>query len=293
LVGALVIALSLLGGWLEILDAAPQACLDADRVEQRVGAALAQAPSGPEPRARVVVDRGDDRLTARVQLIDARGAAAGIREIIAPASGCRQLEDAVVLHLTLALEESTTVAPAPAAPAPIVPGPNPIDGAPAVRALAPASAAPGSALVRSWLGAGTIAGALPGVGFGPALGLRGRWQRWSLSSEARVDWAFPTDHDGFRIRSWRPALGGDACLHPGALGLCTGLRGGLLRASSGRSSTSPTLDVTGRLVVSVMPAVALYAEPAMALVRTRLYVDGRPSWITPRASLAAGVMVRR
>jgi hypothetical protein len=291
-VGALVIALSLLGGWLEIVDAAPQACLDADRVEQRVGAALAQAPSGPEPRARVVVDRGSDRLTARVQLIDGRGDAAGIREIAAPVSGCRQLEDAVVLHLVLALEESAANAPVLA---PAAPGPTPIDREPVVirTASVPATPAPRSALVRSWLGAGTVAGALPGVGFGPALGLRGRWQRWSLGGEARVDWAFPTDHAGFRIHSWRPALGVDACLHPAALGLCTGLRGGLLRASSGRSSTSPTLDVTGRLLVSVMPAVALYAEPALALVRTRLYVDGRPGWTTPRASLAAGVMVGR
>ncbi len=144
-----------------------------------------------------------------------------------------------------------------------------------------------------WLGAGTVAGALPGVGLGAALGLRGRWQRWSLGGEARFDWAFPTDHDGFRIRSWRPTLGVDACLHPRVLGLCTGLRGGLLRASSGRSSTSPTLDVTGRLMATVMPAVAVYAEPALALVRTRLYVDGRPSWITPRASVAAGVMIWR
>jgi hypothetical protein len=289
-VGALMFALSLFSGWLEIEDAAPQACLDADRMEQRVGAALAQAPSGVEPRARVVVDREGDRLVARVHLTDAPGRAARVREIAAPASGCRQLEDALVLHLALALEQSAS-----AAPALTVPGPPPLtDRAPVVlHAAAPVSSVPRSALVRPWLGAGTVAGALPGVGFGPALGLRGRWARWSLGGEARVDWAFPTDHAGVRIRSWRPALGADACLHPGALGLCTGLRGGLLRASSRRSSTSPTLDVTGRLMATLMPDVAVYAEPALALVRTRLYVDGRPSWITPRASVAAGVMIWR
>ena len=239
MVGALVIALSLLGGWLEIVDAAPQACLDADRVEQRVGAAGAgalrarasgprgrgprgRAPHGPRPADRRARRRGRHPRDHRAGLgLPAAGRRRGPAPDARPGGidqgrggpGCASCDCVRADHDRLGA------------------------GRPGARACL-TSAEIG--LVRSWLGAGTVAGAPPGVGLGPALGLRGRWQRWSLGGEARFDWAFPTDHDGFRIRSWRPTLGVDACLHPRVLGLCTGLRGGLLRASSGRSSTSPS-----------------------------------------------------
>ena len=94
-------------------------------------------------------------------------------------------------------------------------------------------------------------------------------------------WGLPTHTDGIRIESARAAAGLLACTHPGQLGLCVGPRVGLLRASSGRSSTSPTLDVAGRLTLALGRFAALYAEPALALVRTRLSADGRQVWTTP------------
>jgi hypothetical protein len=96
-----------------------------------------------------------------------------------------------------------------------------------------------------------------------------------------------------RIASWRPTAALLGCGQAGSLALCLGPRVGLLRARSRRSSTAPVVEGTARLSLDVGAHVALYAEPAVALVRTRLTAEGRELWTTPRLSVAAGVMLWR
>ena len=170
--------LVLVGGWVEIEDAAPRACLDAAQVEARVADSLGRALPAGRSRARVEVRRIGASLGARIELLDEDGAVAGTREIAARAIRCRQMEDAVVLHLVLALDQQAQRVPAlTVAPDP-VPAAEPRAAAVAVaRVAAPIAPPAREADWQAYAGAGGVAGALPGFGLGPLIGGRARWGR--------------------------------------------------------------------------------------------------------------------
>jgi hypothetical protein len=287
-VGALTLAVALLAGWLEVDDVARRGCLNLARVEARVEEALAPALVGGQ--ARVAVRPAGKGVIARVELLNGHGALLGMREITSRAPGCRPLEDALVLHLTLAFEEAAAARTSTAVAA----EPPPVVQAPVVAAAATGAAetpAPAPVDWQASVGAGGVAGALPGFGLGLALAAQTRWPRLSLGADARLDWALPGQRQDVRVEAWRPTAALIGCTHQRRLAACLGPRLGLLLARSRWSSTAPTVDVMGRLTLDVGARFGLYVEPAAALVRTRLTAGGRELWTTPRLSLAAGVLL--
>jgi hypothetical protein len=300
----LLLGLVALGGWLDVEDSTGGVCLDAGRLEAIVARHLGRVPFAPDAgkRARAVVRRDGQGLAARVELRTERGVMTGSREIASRGNRCADLETALTVSLVLALshppsepateagtltardptEEPDAVVP----PGPVVPPPSPV----AVAAVPAGSGRQAS--WRAWMGAGGVAGALPGFGFGPSFGgsveLLGR----SLGTEARLEWGIPLQRRAFRIQSWRATGALAPCLRVGAGQVCSGLRAGLMRARGGQSSSSPTLEVIGRLLLGVPgSAVSVYAEPAVPLVRTRLSVDGARVWTAPRFSASAGLLI--
>jgi hypothetical protein len=288
-----LLGLVALGGWLELaaVDGTGADCLDARRLEGRVAEQLGQAPFDARAgiRARASIDRTRRGLVARLDLFTERGDRSGTREIVARSARCTDLETALTLTLVLALGQSLPP-PAPEVMAAAGPpaGPPPT----AIAVSLPSPAARSAPSWRTWLGAGGVAGGLPGLAFGPSLGARAETARLSLGSEGRFEWAIPVQHAGVQVQSWRATGAVVPCVRAGTGAFCGVVRAGLLRASSSQSSGSPVLELASRLIVGFLGGrAAVYVEPGFALVRTRLLIDGRPAWTTPRFSAGAGLMI--
>jgi hypothetical protein len=297
----LVLALVAGGGWLEVEDRTGRACLDARRLEAAVARHLGRAPFPPEgpTRVRAFVRRSGRGLAGRLEMRSTQGGLRGSRAIAARGGRCADLESALALSLVLALAAAPEQPEPPEAPTAtevtkvteVTEMPAPVS-APAMppEATSRAPASPPAAW-RAWLGAGGVIGALPGPGFGPALGGSAQRGVRSLAAEARFEGGIPVRLNGARVRSWRATGTLLPCLAVGAGRACGGVRAGFLHASSARSSTAPTLELTGRLQLDLQRgAVTLYAEPAVSLIRTRLRLEGAPAWTMPRFSAGAGLL---
>ncbi len=292
-----------LGGWLQIDAGASEGsrCLQVARIEAAVARMLERAPFAPADgvRVRVQLVRAGQQLSARAELLDGQGAVVGAREIAGRVGRCPDLAQALALSLALAIRESPSeAAPETAAEDSIGAAPDPdapiapafyADQAPAVSTAALSPPATGW---DAWVGGAGMVGALPGGGVGLATGGQVRRGRLALASEARFDWGLPVRREGASIQSLRLAGAVMPCIQTAPVALCGGLRGGLLWAESTRATGSPMLEALARLRVFLgSTRVSLFAEPGLGLVRTRLSIDGRPVWTTPRFSAAAGVLM--
>jgi hypothetical protein len=299
-----LLTLVALDGWLEVEDRTGVPCVAADRVEAAVARHLGHPPFGPEAgtRARAVVRGQGEGLSARLQLHDTEGAATGSREITARSGRCRELERALTVSLVLALDRLPTTPGEPAKVSPSDAQSEPVYPSEPDGKIAETRWPPGVRRIpdgsdekswRAWVGAGGVADALPGFAFGPTAGGRVERNGFSIDAELRFEWGLPVHRLGYRVRSWRAVGTVLPCVRRWwKLGVCAGVRGGLLHASGSRSSRSASLDLSGRLIAELLGgAMSIYAEPAVAVVRTRLKVAGTPAWTTPRYSAGAGFFV--
>ncbi|MDP8999013.1 MAG: hypothetical protein M3O46_02765 [Myxococcota bacterium] len=182
-------------------------CPDETALHKAVAARFGYDPFFAWARQTVVVqisrDRG--RYAARLQLVDEQGLARGTREIRSDEPSCAELFDAAALAISIALDASTSIVPAPPTsqdvvmqasppspgPALVVPETSPPYGDSAAHPAAPVAAAAATGPWRIGVDALASAWVAPNVAPGIAAFAAFRARAVSLGLEFQTDVSIP------------------------------------------------------------------------------------------------------
>ena len=297
--------------------AGSEQCADEAQLRDDVGARLGYAPfdDASPTKLRVRLSREGATLRAAVELIDARGAVTGSREL--SSTSCEELESATSLTMAMVIdplgadaEPSTATAPAlPPAAAPVAPPPT----APSVAASvipaardatlgAPPSdrpeVAPSSTRLRVGLSGVAGLGYAPAVGYGATLGVGIGLRSFSIDLEGRRD--LPVTAVLGRGEATTSLLLANVvpCLHRGILSACGVASLGSMQSLGGRvaspSSRSALFVAVGARAGVEWPlsgsfALAARGEVLAPLIHTTLRLDGEDVWATPVLAGSLGV----
>jgi hypothetical protein len=291
-------------------------CPDEAALRSAVAARFGYDPFFAWAKRTVVVEvsRRGERYASRVQMLDERGMARGVRDLTTDGPSCSELFDATALAISIALDASSKPE-VPAAVAVESPSTTP-------RALTPPEPLPSlrdvprdepepppvaGAPVPSWfVGVDVLGsqGTAPSVSAGMAAFGGVRVNALSAALELRADVpASTTTVDARQATSWLYALELVPCVHFGALSVCAlGTVGQFVVSSTGVSSPSSSTSLfvaTGaRLGAewSLSRALLLRAhvDGLVDLDPPTYRLDGTDRWIAPplAVSLAVGVALR-
>jgi hypothetical protein len=272
--------------WLEVVrERGAEGCPDARGLRAAVEAELGRPVAGRQ--VRCVVGREGRRWQARVA-IDSDEAAGAARIIRAEGADCRPLAAALKLSLALAL------GPAPEPP------PLRVDQVTDGELPDALAARPAPPTGGPWSVSGGVvlsSGALLDLTTGLELGARWQRRRFVLALEGRGERALQGRRGPATIDGWRASAAVLPCLAPGTVRLCGVARaGGFTARSEGlavaRAGRGLLAEAGARAAWQVgrdRLALALYLEATAPLVRTRLLVDGQPSWASPPVVLSLGL----
>jgi len=302
----------------ERLAAAKDACPDEATMRGLVGARLGYDPfvDADGVKLRIEFDSEGRGLVGRVTLTSPEGDRKGGRTLRTASADCSELASSVSLAVALAIDPDSARAahgepvkeeaeppPVPVAPAPEpTPKPAPSVSAPPKKA-APSPRSKGPHLgVRIDAGIVVGVGIVPGVSFGPRLGVGLDGVLWSLSAEgtAIVPGARATDFGTASASVVYAAL--VPCLHPAFANifmadLCVAGGAGAMSSEAKNVTRSfPSTNVYGSIApragLTIVPsknvAFRLGTELGVALTRIHLNIDdnGKPRevWASPPVS---------
>ncbi|MEZ4269691.1 MAG: hypothetical protein R3F39_25305 [Myxococcota bacterium] len=316
----LLTALGLLSGAAEISRAAGPArvrlsvgfaeaarCPPAAVFEAAVVARLGYDPrrEAAELSAEVTIRRSGRRLGGVIALFGPGGEAMGERRVAGRAGRCAALVETLALALSMALDADAVSRPhGPRRPLDRTASaasrqdcePTPAPAAPPELEPPAPERALGSRELDGGLRIGF--GEAPSVSTGLMAGLR--FARGAFVGGLELAGAWPAGRDvgGGRIRVSTLQAAFVPCGRIGWFRLCGVARAGLAFAAgqgldSARRGVAPTAALGARLSLHLpihrRLALAVHAELAAALLRTRLRVDADVAWTTPRLGGAAGV----
>jgi hypothetical protein len=271
-------------------------CPGENAVRAAVGARLGYDPffAWAHDTLFAEISRADGAFLVDLKLVDDRSMLRGARQISVTASDCAAAIDAMALTVSLTIDPSSLVSPAPASPAPASAAPPPptVDVEPEPP-LPPAASPerPASARHAQSLSGHVGLGALGSVGAAPsatvgAVAFAGvSWRMLSLDLEGRAD--LPGTGAGqdtsARVRSWLVAGSVVPCAHLGVSFGCLVVSGGSLGATSVGTAT-PRTDhapwwALGPRAGAELPlggglSVRAYAELLATTTRNALSLDG-------------------
>lgn len=286
----------------EAADCPPVAAFEA-AVEARLGydprreaAALA---------AQVGIVRVGRRLEGVIALYGARGESLGERRVEGRAGRCAALVETLALALSMALDAGAASRRhgqrRPLDLAQTTATREAIEPSPALAAVPPVAeglrqAQPSTREVDGGLRVGF--GEAPSVSSGLVAGLRYAWGGFVGGFELAGAWPAGREVGGGRVRVSSLQAAFVPCGRAGWFRFCGVARAGLAfaageRLEPARRGVAPTVGLGARLSVhlplSGRVALAVHAELAAALLRTRLRVDDAVAWSTPRLGGATGV----
>lgn len=274
-------------------------CPEAAELERAVTARLGYSPWVEEPEVilNAVVSGGPGAFTLHLAMLDADGTVAGQRDLASTSMDCREIAEALVLDLCMAIDPRAALQPASAPPPPPavttppprrrprwVPSPPP----PEMRGIEWRHSGWAHA-VLSW---GTAPGVSSGMQVGTALG----WGPFQSGVEARLLAPSLLPVPGGRVGTALVAATWLPCVRQGWLLACgAATAGGLVAMGDGlhqaRRVTRPYAALGTRLELEIplVAAVALRTglEASLSLNRVRLSdsVTGATYWAMPPGSL--------
>ncbi len=269
-------------------------CPGENAVRAAVGARLGYDPffAWAHDTLFAEISRADGAFLVDLKLVDERSMLRGARQISVTASDCAAAIDAMALTVSLTIDPSSLVSPAPAnpvAPPPTVdvdPEPPPLPPAPAGSPERPASTPHGQSLSgHAGVGALGSVGAAPSATVGAVAFAGVSWRMLSLDLEGRAD--LPGTGAGqdtsARVRSWLVAGSVVPCAHLGVSFACLVVSGGSLGATSVGTAT-PRTDhapwwALGPRAGAELPlrgglSVRAYAELLATTTHNALSLDG-------------------
>lgn len=267
-------------------------CPGEQAVHAAVGARLGYDPFFAWARDTLFVEitRTGGEFHADLKLVDDRNLLRGGREISVTSTDCTAAIDAIGLTISLTIDPSSLLNPAPSRPA-TVPQPEVQPEVPPsspqvsreVQARAPRSP---SERFSGHIGAGAVAsfGTAPDATLGPTLFAGASWRSLSLDVEGRADLPASGAVQGTsaRVRSWLVVGSVVPCVHLGGPFGCVVLSGGSLGATSlgismPRTDHAPWwgagLRAGGELPLPGSLSLRVYAELIAALTRDTLNID--------------------
>jgi hypothetical protein len=301
-------------------------CPAAPAVRSAVAQRLGFDPFRPDgaKRIRCTVGGDDAGLVARIEVADEAGRVAAERVLTSPLADCRELSDAIVLALSIAINPLLALeparppvggpspSPAPAGTAAATPPPPPAAPAevpPAAPAEAPppipkprpvatnSSTSPPASARLGELSLGIDALVAVGLGPGPAFGtgLRvglGR-TRLLLELEVRAVASTSVSVDGGSIVAWAGMVSLAPCARFGAFAACAlGSVGGVRAHGEGfalpQTATLPYAAVGARALAQRRLGRGWWVRAAADLngvvARSHLLLDGEEAWVSPRVN---------
>lgn len=290
-----------------IADGCPSEESFRDLVVARVGRDPFTPDAAALVDASIAADEGSGRLLGRIELFGADGASLGQRALPAPLGACRELVEAMVVPIGIALDPATTpLAPAPAAEPPAAqPAPARAQRAAGV-AVTPGvdggrrpSSPDRSRPVELSLATGARLGATPAAAVRAAVAAGLRFRRWTLAVEAAL-----TDQLG-DVQLAGSSTGVTViegsivpCLRLPPLAACLAVSAGVLEVRGQYEQDvvrSPWAEAGPRLrwdlPVSRWLLLRAEAEATVPWLVPSIHVDGRGAWtggpVTGALSLGA------
>jgi hypothetical protein len=237
-------------------------CPDEAELRRAVSARFGYDPFFPWAARTVILQvwRAEGRYRSRLQVVDEKGMAHGVRELSSDQPTCSELFDASALAISIALDAAAN-ADAPErsqeTPSPPPPEPLPLPSAaphqeergtqpsPARDSVRPRGFVRLSARFAPYGEAPAVTGGLL-VGGGLRVG------RFSAALEARADLPAGTTTDGRSVSGWSYAADVVPCFHLGPTALCAiGSLGQLLVTSAGDNQSALLLRAGGRFAAEL------------------------------------------
>jgi hypothetical protein len=268
-------------------------CPGEHAVRAAVGARLGYDPFFAWARDTLFTEitRTDGEFHVDLKLVDDRNMLRGARQISVTATDCAAAIDAIGLTISLTIDPSSLLNPAPAPPVaaapPAAPSELPLPGPPVPQdAVAPLPRSPSERFYgRIALGAVGSVGAAPVATVGPTLSAGASWRSLSLDVEGRADLPATGEVQGTstRVRSWLIVGSVVPCVHLGGPFGCFVVRGGSLGATSVGTAVPHTdhapwwaagLRAGGEVALQGPLSLRIYAELLATLTRDSLGIDG-------------------
>ena len=294
-------------------------CPDRGALESAVSGRLGYDPFFRSARRTVSVEisEASDGLRAQLRLVDQNGMITGSRELHESAEHCDELVASLALAISIALDPSATIQPAPAGPESTesaAPEPVPVEVAPALpeptkrRAVAQPSALPKPRPTPARIAPprepwALRAGAFGTLSGGPALGFRvgasRRWEHFAITAEVgdQLSLSKSVDHIGdVRVSVLSAKVA--PCVPFASFAACA-----LFELSAARGSASGILEPkTERKLVGAFGARLEYspvlfgqlrllanADVLESLAPVAFQIHSTTIWESPTTALVAGL----